>query len=96
MLELGGQLEAKDQTGATPLFLACENGKLAAATALIAAGAELRTRNSAGEAPLYIAALKGHEKIVEELLAEFKSRGLKWTVRISTLSWTQPPTVPAG
>ena len=81
VLELGGHLEAKDHSGATPLFSACENGKLAGATALIAAGAELRTRNSAGEAPLYIAALKGHERIVEELLAEFKARRLKWTVR---------------
>lgn len=81
VLELGGHLEARDHSGATPLFCACETGKLSTAVALMAAGAELRTRNSAGEAPLYIAALKGHERIVEELLAEFKARGLKWTVR---------------
>jgi len=80
VLELGGHLEAKDRSGATPLFLACETGKLACACALMAAGAELQTRNSAGEAPLYIAALKGHERIVEELLGEFQLRSQRWTV----------------
>jgi ankyrin repeat protein len=79
VLELGGQLESKDRSGSTPLFLACEMGKLACACALMAAGAELQTRNSAGEAPLYIAALKGHERIVEELLKEFRERSLRWT-----------------
>ena len=80
VLELGGQIEARDQSGATPLFLACETGKLGCACALLDAGAELRTRNSGGEAPLYIAALRGHERIVEELLRAFQERGLKWTV----------------
>ena len=88
ILDLGGQMETKDSTGATALFFACETGKLSCAVSLMAAGAELRTRNSSGEAPLYIAALKGHERVVEELLAEFNARGLKWTVRfLSCASW---------
>lgn len=85
VLELGGQLESKDRSGATPLFLACEMGKLVCACALMTAGADLQTRNSAGEAPLYIAALKGHERIVEELLKEFRERSLRWTVKIQPL-----------
>ena len=81
-MELGGRLESKDSRGATPLFLACETGKVECACALMAAGAVLQTRNSAGEAPLYIAALKGHERIVEELLCEFGVRNQQWTVWI--------------
>lgn len=74
-------MEAKDNSGATPLFLACETGRLGCASMLIRAGAELRRCNTSGEAPLYIAALRGHDAIVEHLLAAFQEQSLKWTVR---------------
>lgn len=82
LLQLGAQIEARDHSGATPLFRGCETDKLGCVRLLLAAGAELRTRNSGGEAPLYIAALRGHGEVLQELLAAFHWRGLKWTVRL--------------
>lgn len=72
------QVDARDRSGATALFAACEAGRTRAVECLLAAGASATQRNSAGEAPLYIAALKGWEHIVDLLLAHFKQRGVSW------------------
>lgn len=72
------QVDARDRSGATALFAACEAGRTRAVKCLLAAGASATLRNSAGEAPLYIAALKGWERTVDLLLAHFKQRGVSW------------------
>ena len=47
-------------TGATPLFMACQNGHTETAVALLAAGAKVNQAAVKGYTPLYIACQNGH------------------------------------
>ena len=49
-----------DPTGATPLFIACQQGHVDVATLLLDKGAEVDKANKNGATPLYIACNKGH------------------------------------
>ena len=82
-IRLGASLEMKDQTGATPLFAACENGQYKLVQALLSSGSRPTTRNRSEEAPLYIAALKGHIQTVEVLLQGFEDMQIDWIVSLS-------------
>lgn len=52
LLRLGALVDARDRSGATALFAACEAGHPRSVHVLLAAGASATLRNSAGEAPL--------------------------------------------
>ena len=56
--------------GLTPLHLAAANGKLAAATALLHAGADPNTTDDDGGTPLHWAAASGHSRMCRLLLSE--------------------------
>ena len=88
-IRLGASLEMKDQTGATPLFAACENGQYKLVQALLSSGSRPTTRNRSEEAPLYIAALKGHIQTVEVLLQGFEDMQIDWIVSLSLHYSTQ-------
>ena len=75
---MGADVNARDRSGATPLFLAAEGGRGGAAKTLLAAGADPRMRNNVGESPLYIAALKGHAGVLSTLLRHCEDTGLPW------------------
>ncbi len=62
-------LETKDESGWTPLMIASSAGNLAAATELLARGADAQTTNPRGLTPLHYAASKGHADLARALLA---------------------------
>ena len=53
-------LSMADEYGRTPLFLACQNGRVDAARSLLAEGAEVDRANKWGATPLYAACQNGH------------------------------------
>ena len=57
-----------DEYGRTPLYLACENGRVDAARSLLAEGAEVDRATNWGATPLYAACEKGHVDAARLLL----------------------------
>ena len=55
-------------SGATPLYVAAQNGHLDIVKALLEAGADRNQAMNSGATPLFIAAEKGHLDVVEMLL----------------------------
>lgn len=74
-------MAARDASGASALFVACEAGQAAAVAVLLEAGADAMVSNTAGETPLYIAALRGHLQVVELLLGHLSAANVDWTQR---------------
>lgn len=85
LLSMGAAIDAKDRTGASPLFRGCFFGHQVAVAVLIGAGADVRHTNSAFETPLYIAALRGHTAAVQLLLDVHLRAGFRWQVRPSLM-----------
>jgi hypothetical protein len=69
LLDAGGDIEAKESSGLTPLHLACYLGNVEAATLLIDRGAALEAREEAGYTPLMMAANGGQQQTAELLLS---------------------------
>jgi ankyrin repeat protein len=66
----GAQLEARDHDALTALGIAAQNGKLKAARALIAAGAQVNgSLAGGGYSPLMLATISGSDELVQALLA---------------------------
>jgi ankyrin repeat protein len=68
LLERGADLEARNQQGETPLFMAVMNGKTDILKILLEKNADKEARNNAHQTALMIAAEKNQVKIVDELL----------------------------
>jgi ankyrin repeat protein len=70
LINYGADLNKPDRSqGATPLFVACQNGKKSAVDLLLASGAEVnRPREGDGTSPLMMSAHNGHADIVDVLL----------------------------
>ncbi|XP_058445232.1 26S proteasome non-ATPase regulatory subunit 10-like [Malaya genurostris] len=64
------QLDATDDTGATPLILATLGGHLGSARILVAKGATVNHRNGQGHSALQYACSKGHLEIVKYLIEQ--------------------------
>ena len=62
-------MDLQNNNGATPLWLAAEEGRTATAEALMEAGGDVNHRNKSGSSPLHFAAGKGHTDTSEALLA---------------------------
>jgi ankyrin repeat protein len=56
LLERGADVNAKDDSGITPLHWAANNGNKAVAELLIAKGADVEAKNNDGRTPLILAA----------------------------------------
>ena len=78
-LEAGAEVNARDESGKTPLHYAVQRSSSTVAAALIDAGAEVNARGSLGETPLHTAALHNPSpafvKILVEAGAEVNARG---------------------
>ena len=62
-------INARDFSGATPLYHAAQKGQLAVATFLLDNGAEVNARDNNNATPLHVATVGGHKAMVELLLA---------------------------
>jgi hypothetical protein len=62
--ELGGDVNARSETGWTPLHCACTKGRLATATRLVSLGANVNVVDDQGLTPLHMAARWGHKELV--------------------------------
>jgi len=63
-----GDLEAKNEQGKSPLYLAIEKGNTKIIALLLAAGADINTQEKFGYTPLAIAAMRGNLDLVKLLL----------------------------
>ena len=61
------EVDAQDMYGVTPLHHAAEGGHLAAAEALLRAGADVGAKNENGHTPLFLAQGNRHEQVAELL-----------------------------
>ena len=68
LLEAGADLEARNESGHTPLDWAALAGNAGAVMVLLEVGANLEARNESGHTPLHIAALAGNAGAVMALL----------------------------
>ena len=65
----GADSNAAIDVGATPIFVACQNGCHKVVQLLLAAGADPNTPMNNGSTPLIVASQNGYYQIVELLLA---------------------------
>ena len=61
-------VNVRDGSGRTPLFLASQNGHVEIARALLAAGANVNLADAAADTPYYVAALARHAELTGILL----------------------------
>ena len=66
---VGTDINLRDSRQATPLHIAAERGKDAAADLLIAWGADVNARDAEGRTPMHLAAAQGHIAIERLLIA---------------------------
>ncbi len=69
LIDAGGNLNAANDYGVTPLALACDNAAGEMVERLLAAGANPNTGRTTGETPLMTCARTGNTKAVQALLA---------------------------
>ncbi len=80
----GGDVDAKDNKGWTPLNLAAHIGRTEIGEILIAKGADVNARDERGWTSLYIAALEGRKENVELLISAGANINAKSKSRNST------------
>jgi ankyrin repeat protein len=78
-LNMGADVNARDESGLTPLIWASVKGNAYAAQILLERGANANARNSLGDTALMWASIMGHEPVVELILennadVNFKSK----------------------
>lgn len=68
-LSLGGDINEKDQRGATPLHCAIEGGSKEVVALLLSKGADIQLTNDIGNTPLHEACWRGQLETVKQLIA---------------------------
>ena len=66
----GADINAKDESGQTALFIAVRSGNAQSAEFLISQGAEINARDKSGQTALFIAARSGNAQIAEFLISQ--------------------------
>ena len=80
MIRAGANVNAANDLGATPLWIACETGSAPMVKALLQAGANPNLALLLGETPLMVASRSGNADIVEQLIrkgAEVNARAAR-------------------
>jgi len=68
LVENGADINRERNNGATPLFIACQNGHENVVKYLLEHGVNINKELNDGWTPLIIACCKGHENVVKYLL----------------------------
>ena len=68
LIESGAEVNAADNNGLTPLYVATQKGHERVVEYLLTHGAEVNVADKNGVTPLYVATQKSHERVVEYLL----------------------------
>jgi len=68
LISAKADVDAIDEIGRTPLFVACQNASVGCAAMLLAAGAQVNKAMNSGATPLFTSAQNGHLDCVELLL----------------------------
>jgi ankyrin repeat protein len=83
----GANVNAANDLGVTPLWLAAQNGSESMVRRLLAAGANPNLALLAGETPLMVAARSGHAPIVEQLIAKGANVNAHGARKQTALMW---------
>lgn len=70
LCEFGADVDVRDETGNTPLLVACSHGHYDCVVFLVQSAADLTAANTAGQSALHLAAWDGSAECVE-ILAEY-------------------------
>jgi ankyrin repeat protein len=65
----GVDVDARNNIGATPLYIASREGNIDVVNVLIAHGADVNARNNDGDTPLLVARRHGHTDVERALLS---------------------------
>ena len=68
MLDHGAEMNARNESGVTPLYVACECGHTELVEALLERGTDVNVRDNFVEAPLHVAGKTGRRNIMKLLL----------------------------
>ena len=74
LLDHAADVNKMKHDGATPLFMASQQGQLEAAQVLLDKGADIERGLNVGWSPLFVASWSGHAAVVAELLARGADR----------------------
>ena len=66
-LKVGLKLDITDETGRTPLHLACVSGNESAVILILGSGGDLLAKDHAGSTPLHLAGENGNSDVIEAL-----------------------------
>ena len=69
LIKQGAEIDARDDSGSTPLYQAAAWGRLEAVDLLLKKGADAALSNREGVTPLKAAAANGHQAVIERLRA---------------------------
>ncbi|XP_056000538.1 ankyrin-1-like [Ostrea edulis] len=68
LLDNGADINLRHETGASPLYMACENGHYNTVQLLLNNGADINLCTKNGSSPLHVACYNGHDRTVQLLL----------------------------
>jgi ankyrin repeat protein len=77
LLDIGAEIEAKDQSGQTALHLASSAGHDRLVRLLLQRGANIMAKNLDERTPLHLAAMEGHETVLEALASQMRKEDLE-------------------
>jgi hypothetical protein len=83
LLDQGGNIEERDNSGDTPLNEAARNGQIEAVRLLIDRGANLSTQNNSGGTPLMAATRYGYKEVIQllqEAVEKAKQPSKEWVL----------------
>jgi ankyrin repeat protein len=83
----GADVNAANDLGVTPLWLAAQNGSEPMARRLLAAGANPNLALTSGETPVMVAARSGHAAVVEQLIAKGANVNAHGARKQTALMW---------